>query len=141
MDESGSRRWIGTAVAVGVAYFLIGFLFGGLAGAAATNHERVTWRLAAWLVSALVFAAHIGYEQTRQGSSAASTAQHTAAAVALGAFGIAVAAMVHSLAVGSGRLGSHLIALVAWPALTGLGAYVVAYGGAWVLALRRSLRG
>ncbi len=81
MHLVGSR----TAILIGVLYSVIGIVF-----ALPTNHVRM-WRLAAWVVSAIVFAAHIAYEHFRLGNSPRATALHTALAVAVGAFGLAVA--------------------------------------------------
>ncbi|MDD5544597.1 MAG: hypothetical protein PHX83_15630 [Acidobacteriia bacterium] len=99
---------------------------------------RVTWRLAAWIISAAVFAAHITYEQLRRRSSPATTALHTSLAVALGAFAIAVAANVHARAASSYKY-SHALALVAWPVVTALPAYIVALTATAVIRLRRSI--
>src|SRR2546425_10275233 len=81
---------------VAVAYVAIGIVFGTLAQSADPNHVRL-WRLAAWVASAAVAAAQIGYEHYRLGGSPRPTAQHAAGAVALGAFGLALAANIHSL--------------------------------------------
>jgi len=59
---------------------------------------RVSRRLLAWLISGAGFAAQIGYEQLRLRSSPVSAALHAALAAGLGAFGLAVAANVHALA-------------------------------------------
>src|SRR5437763_142750 len=67
------------------AYAAIGIVFAALPADA--HHVRV-WRLAAWLASAVVAAAHILYEQYRLRSSPRATALHAAGAVALGAFGL-----------------------------------------------------
>src|SRR5438034_10234174 len=86
----GSRpRWFQTAILVAVVYLVAGIAFGALAGAAASHQMRVTWRLAAWVISAAAFAAHIGYEQVRLRSSPGTTALHASLAVALGAFALA----------------------------------------------------
>jgi hypothetical protein len=57
-------------------------------------------------------------------------------AVALGAFALAVGANVHALRTGS-RHGLLIPALVLWPLLTGIPAYVVALVAVAGLALRR----
>jgi hypothetical protein len=113
---------------------VIGIVFATLAGRAASNQIRVAWRLAAWLTSAGAFAAHIGYERVRLRSSPGSTALHASLAVALGAFGLAVAANVHAQAV-SGR--RPLLALVLWPVITALPAFVVALASAAAIARTR----
>src|SRR5436189_138405 len=78
-----------------VAYAVIGVGFGLLASSADTHYVRL-WRLAAWGASAVVAAGQVGYEHFRLGSSPRSTALHAAGAVALGAFGLALAANIPS---------------------------------------------
>jgi hypothetical protein len=84
------------------------------------------WRLAAWMVSAVVYAAHLGYEHFRIRNSPRSTALHVAFGAAVGAFGLAAAAIVHSLLTGTGNLRLLRIALVIWPLITGVPAFLVA---------------
>jgi hypothetical protein len=119
-------------VLIGVLYSVIGILF-----ALPANQVRV-WRPAAWVVSAAVYAAHIGYEQLRLGTSPRATAFHTALAAAVGAFGLAVAANVHELRVMPSYRPLLAVALVAWPALTAVPAFVVALVMAAALARIRS---
>ena len=78
------------------------------------------------MVSAVVYAAHIGYEHFRIRSSPHSTALHVAFGAAVGAFGLAAAAIVHSLLTGTGNLRLLRIALLIWPLITGVPAFVVA---------------
>ena len=78
------------------------------------------------MVSAVVYAAHIGYEHFRIRSSPRSTALHVAFGAAVGAFGLATAAIVHSLLTGTGNLRLLRIALLIWPLITGVPAFVVA---------------
>src|SRR5438876_11196394 len=96
MDASGRKRWLPRLIIVGVAYFVVGIAFGSFAGWSASNQMRVTWRVLAFLVSAIVFAIHVGYEYFRLDNSARITASHAALAVASGAFLLAVAATVHA---------------------------------------------
>lgn len=122
------QSWVHAALVVGVAYFLVGRVF-----AAPTSHWRA-WRLAAWAVSGALFAAHIGYEHFRLRSSPRSTALHAALAVALGAFALAVAGAVHSLLTVSSIRLAWLLAFVAWPLITAVPAFVVAFVAAALLA-------
>jgi len=128
MSERDRQSWFGTAILIGILYCVIGVTF-----ALPSNQGRF-WRLAAWVVSAGVYAAHIGYEQFRHGNSASATALHTALAVAVGAFGLAIAASVHEIAVASSFRRSLLFALVAWPLLTAIPAFGVALVAAASLA-------
>src|SRR3989449_9631125 len=118
---------------VAVAYVVIGIVFGALATSADPNHVRL-WRLAAWVASAAVAAAQIGYEHYRLGSSPRPTALHAAGAVALGALGLAVAANVHSLFAATRGQHLPLLPLVACPAITALPAVMLAFAAAAVLA-------
>ena len=132
MDGSG-RSWVRAMILVAVAYVVTGIGFGALAKSADANHVRL-WRLAAWVASAAVAAAQIGYEHYRLGSSPRATALHAAGAVALGAFGLALAANIHALFAATHGQRSPLLALVAWPVLTALPAFLVALAVAAVLA-------
>src|SRR6266705_5796453 len=101
MDTSGRLRWLRAVLLLGVVYLVTGITFAALAHGAGSNQMRVAWRLAAWVISAAAFAAHIGYEHFRLRSSPATTALHAALAVGLGAFGLAGAANIHAQVSGS----------------------------------------
>lgn len=119
---------------VGIAYLVIGLAFGALAGAAATHQGLVMWRLAAWVASGVVYAAHIGYLRLRVGRSTASTAWQAALGAALGALGLAVVGPVR-VALGGGHHGlAWVLALVLWPLITGVPAFLVAYAAAALVA-------
>jgi hypothetical protein len=126
MHMAGSRRqpWVRAVVLVGVAYAVIGVVFAWPA-----SHVRV-WRLAAWLASAAVYAAHIGYEVIELRNQPRRAAFHVALAVAIGALGLAVAANIHSLSIVSTPQHRRLLllALVVWPLMTALPAFLVALG-------------
>ena len=132
-----SRSWVRALLLVGVAYAAIGIVFAALAGDA--HHVRV-WRLAAWVASAVVAAAHMWYEHYRLGSSPRPTALHAAGAVALGAFGLALAANVHWLFAGTHGQRPPLLALPVWPVVTALPAFLAALAIAAVLARFRRVR-
>lgn len=125
-----------TIVAAAIAYTVLGVGLAQIANAATSLRLRELWRLAAWVASGAVFAAQIGHEHFRLGNRAASTALHCAMAAALGAFGLAVFATARSFLVSPEaahwRFG---IALVAWPVVTAVPAFVVALAAA--AALRR----
>jgi hypothetical protein len=106
-------------------YLLVGLAFGEFASWSTTMTMRVTWRRLAWLISGIAFAAHIGYEHFRLGNSSRTTATHASIAAALGACALAAAANVHGLVASSYRR-SIGFALVTWPLLTAVPAFVVA---------------
>jgi hypothetical protein len=115
------KHWFLFALLTAGVYAAVGILF-----ALPASHVRV-WRLAAWLVSAVAYSIHLSFECFHLRNPSLLGALHVSVAVALGAFGLAVGANVHSLLVGSRE---HyqllLLALVAWPVLTALPAFLVA---------------
>jgi hypothetical protein len=126
---------------VGIVYCAIGVSFGLLAGSAGSSRASFAWRLAAWVASAAVYAAHLAYEQVRLRNGSLSSALHAATAVAVGAFGLAVAATVHRVLLPAPNRHFELfaLALVAWPVVTALPAFVVALVATAVLARIRRL--
>jgi hypothetical protein len=132
-DAPGGRSWIGAIIFVALTYVVIGVVFAALAQSADAGHVRV-WRLAAWLASAAVGAAHIAYEHYRLGGSPRATALHAAGAVGLGAFGPALAANIHWLFAGTSGQHAPLLALPIWPVITALPTFPVALAAAAVLA-------
>lgn len=137
MDNSGGQRWLGTAILVGVLYLAVGRASAALAGADASDQMQFFWRLSAFVISALVFAAHIAYEHFRLHNTARSTAWHACVAAAVGGFGLALVANIRDLGSASGYRPRMLIALVAWPLLTAVPAFIVALVLAAGLGLRR----
>jgi len=134
MYASGRKSWVRAVILVGVVYFVVGFVFAALANPSVSDQVRV-WRLAAWVTSAAVFAVHIGYEHFRLGNSPRATALHAAMAVAVGAFLLAIAATVHkSMVVSHAPYSRFLLALVVWPIVTALPAFLVAFVAGAVLA-------
>lgn len=121
MNEPRPQPWIRAALLIGVVYFVIGKVF-----SLPADHVQV-WRLAAWLVSAAAYAAHIWYEHFTLRNSPRFAALHVAVAVAIGAFALAVAAMIHSLTTTSTIRPMWLLAVVLWPILTGVPAFLGAF--------------
>jgi len=126
MNDSSRKRWLSTALIVGVLYPAIGFASSTLAGEAASSQMQFFWRLSAFVISGVVLAAHIVYEYFQLRNSVWPTAWHAAVAVALGAFVLALMANIHDLVSASGYRPRMLIALVAWPMLTAVPAFIVA---------------
>ena len=134
MDESPRRHWFWTAAFFGVVYYAIGVIFAVLAAGAGSAQSVFAWRLAAYVVSAIAFLFHVRHEYATARSATVTTALHVATGVALGGFFLAVSAMIRAQAAGVGRMGRYAIALVAWPALTAIPAFVVALAAAALLA-------
>jgi len=120
--------WALAALLAGVVYLLIGRLF------ALPARNAQAWRLAAWAVSGVVFAAHIAVEHFRRRSPPRVTAWRAALGAAIGAFGLAVAGMAHALSTFGAIRPVWLLALVLWPLITAVPAFLVALLTATVLA-------
>ena len=126
--QAQDRRWRASAVFVGALYSAFG-IAASTVGAAPVPVGLVA-RWAAFLLSGAVFVAHVAHESLRLRSTTLRAAWHAAVAAALGGFGLALSANVHELASPSDYRPRMFIALVAWPLLTGVPAYV----GALLLA-------
>lgn len=111
---------------VGVLYFLIGIISVVLAGTAASDQMLFFWRWSAFAISAVVFIAHILHQHFRLNRTPRQTAWHAAVAAAIGGFGLAVMANIHELGSAASYRPRMLIALVAWPLLTGVPAFLAA---------------
>jgi len=120
--EQSRPSWAPMAVFFGIGYAVVGIGF-----AVPATHVRA-WRLAAWVVSAIGYAAHIAYERFRLKSSPGSAALHVAFAVGRGGFGLAVGANIHSLSAGSSSQHRQLLllSLGIWPVIMALPAFLVA---------------
>lgn len=118
-----SRLWIRITV-VGVLYFVIGYGSTFFDQPGAGTHFV---RLAAWVASAVVYIVHFAYEHFRIQRTAATTAISVALAVAAGGFLLAVAATTHAAMVSDhAPFRRFLLALIAWPLITGVPALLVA---------------
>ncbi len=127
MNASSRQPWIRAAFLAGVAYFLVGKAF-----TLPADHVQA-WRIAAWIVSFAIYAAHIGYEHFRLRSSARSTALHVAVGVAIGGFALAAAGLIRSLSGTSSLRPVWLLALVLWPVFTAIPAFLGALVAGTVL--------
>jgi len=118
-----------------VIYPIVGVTF-AIPANSAVGEVRFGWRLAAWLVSALTFAVHIAYEHFRERNPPLRAALHVAGAVAIGAFLLAVWVNVHSH-----QKGYAPLALILFPAVTAVPAFVIAWPAALILRVlkRRSI--
>jgi acetyl-CoA acetyltransferase len=130
------KDWIGICILVAAVYAIGGVSFAELAKSASSHQMVTVWRLAAWVISFVAFGAQLRFEVVRLGSSPMRTAQHAALAVALGSFGLAVAAVVHSQ---SSTPPGHfpIWALIIWPIVTAAPAFVAAFGLSAVLIQTR----
>ena len=114
-----------------MVYLFVGVVF---PNPPASNKMQFMWRLTAWLICAVAFAIHIGFAYFRFQNSLRGTALQAALSVALGAFGLAVAANIHALMTGTGNRRLLALALVIWPLLTGVPAFLVAFVATALLA-------
>jgi hypothetical protein len=134
MDRERGQDWVRAALLVGLVYFLIGRLF------SLPTERAHAWRLSAWAVSAIVYAAHIAYEHFTLRDTPRTTALHAAFAAAMGAFALALGAMAHTMSTGATLGSKWLLAIAVWPIGTALPAFLVAWALAAMLT-RLSPRG
>jgi hypothetical protein len=137
MDEPRRQRWLRAVILLGLVYVVIGLAFATLAGGASSSQMRGTWRLLAWVFSAIAFGAHIWYEHVGLQNSRVRTAFNASLAVALASFLLAGAAVIHGQATGATHQSRRALALVLWPVLAGVPAFLVALTAAAALGLRR----
>ena len=135
MDRPANPSWLRMAMFFAILYPVVGILFAALANPSVSNAMRINWRLAAWLVSAGAFAAHLGYEHFRLRNPPLRAALHVSVAVALGGFALAVWVIVHAHWIAASHQSPLApLALVVFPAVTGVPAFVVALVAAALLA-------
>lgn len=115
------HEWAPAALLAGAIYCFIGRIF-----ALPVADVRVA-RSAAWLLSVAVFAGHLAYEHFRLPSTPKSSATHVALAVGIGAAGLALAGMLHSLLMTSIVRPVWFIALLALPVIVAIPAFIVAF--------------
>ena len=131
------QPWLKAALLAAVLYPAVGIGFAFLDSYAEPSRIRF-WRLTAWLVSAIVFSAHLVYEQ-RWNPSPLRTASHTSMAVALGAFILACWILAHARVINASQGPLAPLALILFPLLTGLPAFVIALVAAGLASkLRRT---
>jgi hypothetical protein len=117
----------------GALYFIVGAASVVLAQAAGSGQATFYWRWAAFAISGVIFAWHIAREWLRHQGTVREIAWRAAAGVALGAFLLALMANIHEVLTASSFRPRMLTALVGWPLLTGLPAFVVALAAAAAL--------
>jgi hypothetical protein len=128
-------RWVLTSLIAAVLYLAIGAVTASLAKSALSPSGRNLWRFAAWVLSLLVFASHLIRERVQLGRNARSAALHAAVAVAIGGLALAAAGPVRAHW-GTEMAGRARLALVTWPLLVGVPAFLVGLVGAAVLRPR-----
>jgi hypothetical protein len=119
------------AVLFGIAYAVVGIVFPNPPG---STDRQFIWRMAAWVTCAIAFALHIALEHFRARNSPSKTARHVALSVALGACALAAAANIHAGTAHTGNQRLLALALLIWPIMTGVPAFLVALGAAAVLS-------
>lgn len=137
MNQVHGQRWVPAAILVGLLYAVVGIVSSLLAGAAPSHRGVLRWRWAAFAISGAVFVAHIWIEHVRRRPPAAVTAWRVAIGVACGGLGLALWANLHELGSAAGFRPRMVVALVAWPLLTAVPAFLVALAAAAGLARLR----
>jgi len=87
-------------------------------------------------VSAIAFGTHIQHERVTLGGTIFATGLHAATAAALGACGLALAAIVHRHLAGLPRSGLLGASLIIWPLITFIPALLVGMAAATIMRPR-----
>lgn len=132
-----NRRLLTTVIGLGLLYAVIGVVSSALAGAAGSVPLRTFWRVAAFVVSAAIFAINLVQERVHRQHTTPRSAWHVALAVACGAFLLALVVNLHDLGSGAPLRPRMLFALITWPLVTAVPAFLVALAMAAVLGARR----
>ncbi len=115
----------------GIGYAIVGIVF---PNPSSPSQTQQMWRLAAWITSVIIFGIQIWYEHFRFHNQPRTIALHVAVSAALGAFGLAVAANIHSLhSITANRI-LLIASLILWPIMIGVPAFVAAIIIAVILA-------
>jgi uncharacterized membrane protein len=123
-------KWVAVAVLAGIIYVLAGFVFGELAAAASSDEAAHFWWAMACMIGGITFFTQILYELRRLGSLPRAAALHVALTVALGAFALAISALVRQMML------SHTtyLAFIVWPVVIGISAFAIAWAFAALIA-------
>ena len=126
---AANKRHPGLVILLVSAFYCMvaGLAFTAFASWSHSQRGVFAWRLASFIVSLIAFVSHIAYERYLAGSRPLIAALRAAVAVALGALGLAVAANIHSVGVEGANHRLLAMALIIWPVMTGLPAFVVAW--------------
>jgi len=126
MSPARRATWLGAAILFAFGYLVVGVVTADLAHATTPAATRA-WRLAAWALSLVLFAVQVQLERRRPGTTPVAAALHVAIAVALGGFLLALAGPVRTHR-GTPAQTRSMLALALWPAVTGVPAFLAAYG-------------
>jgi len=127
------RTWPRAAIIVGASYAIESVLL-----ALPTTHVP-QWRLATWAIAGAILSTHIAYERFRLDSPPLQAAWHVGLGGAIGGFGIALAANLHSFYVETPARNATLLrlSLLLWPLVTGIPSFLVAGAAQLILPKRR----
>jgi hypothetical protein len=135
MNNSAKCRWVPAALSAGAIYLLVGI---GVPNPSSPGEAQFLWRLAAWLMGGVVFLGHFAFEHFHLQNVPRMVAFHVSLAVALGTFAIAVAANIHALRTEISHQHLLLTALIIWPVIAAVPAFLVAFAGSGILARFRA---
>ena len=139
MQESENRQhWFRAVILFAIIYIIIGIVFPVLAGSSSSTGTRNLWRWAAFLISVVVFVLNIRYEHHRLNNLPSSTALHVSIGVAIAAFILALLAYIRGFFTDSGSHNLVLYALVVWPFITGVPAFLISLAAATFLSRKKT---
>jgi hypothetical protein len=120
----GRSRGVVAALLVGAIYTALGVAASAVGGASASGRLGLLARWATFALSGIAFLAHAVHEARAKGAGVTRTGLRSALAAAIGGLGLAVAANLHELTSRAAFRPRMLVALVAWPLLTAIPAFL-----------------
>ena len=130
MNQIKNSKHIKQIILFGLFYLVIGIMSALITNPMETAGMQAAFRLFALALAITVFVFHIRLELFQYSSSLLISALNGAIATAVGSFLLAVLANVYNILTAEDNKNQLLLALIIWPAVTGLlallGGYVVA---------------
>jgi|SRR5689334_5765740 len=125
MSSRLPQRSVAIILLAGAAYVVFGAGTVPLAEMLFPSAGAKVWRLAAWLLSLVVFGVHLSIERNRP-AARWTVALRVALGVAVGAFAVAALGPMRAHWGEPARAKLAALSLVAWPLVTGVPAFCVA---------------
>ena len=124
----------------GLIYLVIGIMSALITNPMESTGIQTALRLLALVLAIAVFVIHIRLELFQSNNSVLKVSLNAAIATALGTFLLAVLANIYSILTAADNKNSLPLALIAWPAVTGLLAFLGGYVIAKIFSIIRSRR-
>jgi hypothetical protein len=124
MSQTKRSKYIKLIISFGLIYLVIGILSALITNPMEPTGMQTSLRLLALALAIAAFVYHIRLELFKSNNSILRTALYAAIATAIGTFLLAVMANIHSILTAAENKDQLPLALIVWPAVTGLLAFL-----------------